>query len=90
MASVQAALALHAAGPKVEAFYQHYGSLKNVTTCEEGESWIDWYGETVCTEERLRELTIEGLDTKHVDGSQMFVHSCYFPLPICFILTRQL
>ncbi|KAI9437146.1 hypothetical protein H4582DRAFT_2153141 [Lactarius indigo] len=70
---VQAQLALHAANPKIVAFYEHY--LDNarktlndaVADAESCGSWVDWYGEVVCNVERLVHLT--GPDTlDHAGG----------------------
>jgi UDP-glucose:glycoprotein glucosyltransferase len=62
LAAVEFNLALHAATPKIEAFYQHYtdNQSANRTTSaiqsDECQSWIDWYGETVCDVETLARL----------------------------------
>ena len=53
-------LALHAASPKLEAFYQYYtdhhaGRFEQVKR-EGCGSWVDWYGEVVCDVEMLKKL----------------------------------
>jgi UDP-glucose:glycoprotein glucosyltransferase len=63
--TVQAQLALHAANPKIVAFYEHYSDnarrTRNdadaVVDAESCGSWVDWYGEVVCEVERLVHLT---------------------------------
>ena len=69
--AVQAQLALHAANPKIVAFYEHYTDNARRTRDEESRdtdtdavvdagscgSWVDWYGEVVCEIERLVHLT---------------------------------
>ncbi|EJC97612.1 uncharacterized protein FOMMEDRAFT_171561 [Fomitiporia mediterranea MF3/22] len=47
-ASVELQIALHAAAPKVQAFYQFYVDQKYPTLGEECGSWVEWYGERVC------------------------------------------
>lgn len=50
-------LALHAATPKVEAFYQYYADHHSDKELEEGcESWVDWYGQAVCDLRTLENL----------------------------------
>ncbi|KAI0266194.1 UDP-glucose:glycoprotein glucosyltransferase-domain-containing protein [Gloeopeniophorella convolvens] len=57
---VQMQLGLHAATPKIVAFYQHYadnaGSRNDTRDAETCGSWVDWYGEVVCDVERLVHL----------------------------------
>lgn len=53
---VQMNLALHAATPKLEAFYQHYGDTHNGSTGTACGSWVDWYGQVVCDIESLVQL----------------------------------
>lgn len=54
---VEMNLAMHAATPKIEAFYQQYGRQAGSrgNPCGGG-SWIDWYGATVCDVETLVQL----------------------------------
>jgi UDP-glucose:glycoprotein glucosyltransferase len=59
---VQAQLALHAANPKIVAFYEHYSDSASRTRSAAVDaascgSWVDWYGEVVCEAERLVHLT---------------------------------
>lgn len=50
-------LALHAATPKIEAFYQYYTDRYGDNAFGEGcESWVDWYGQVVCNPEILEKL----------------------------------
>ncbi|KAF9027018.1 hypothetical protein BDZ89DRAFT_1102004 [Hymenopellis radicata] len=50
-------LAMHAATPKIEAFYQHYASQAGdkAMVCGGG-SWVDWYGTVACDVETLVQL----------------------------------
>jgi UDP-glucose:glycoprotein glucosyltransferase len=54
-AAVEMTLALHAATPKVEAFYQLYIDIfgEQERPCT---SWVDWYGEAVCDVDTLKQL----------------------------------
>ncbi|KAL0959808.1 hypothetical protein HGRIS_011489 [Hohenbuehelia grisea] len=72
LTSVELSLALHAAAPKIEAFYQYYDShiarnesvkARSKTECG---SWVDWYGQVVCDVETLAELA--GVET--IDSSE--------------------
>ncbi len=63
---VQAQLSLHAANPKIVAFYEHYSDGARATrnnvsrdaeSAESCGSWVDWYGEVVCDVGRLVHLT---------------------------------
>lgn len=75
LAGVELSLALHAATPKIEAFYQHYldhqaerntSEIQN-PTCG---SWVDWYGTTVCDLETLVHLAgIETIDSSNKTSS---------------------
>ena len=50
-------LALHAAAPKIEAFYQYYTDHHGNRELGEGcGSWVDWYGQVVCDLEALEKL----------------------------------
>ncbi|KAJ7809887.1 hypothetical protein B0H14DRAFT_1493534 [Mycena olivaceomarginata] len=57
-------LGLHAATPKIEAFYHHYLTHTSNSAHEcEGGSWVDWYGEAVCDVEKLAQLAgVETID----------------------------
>lgn len=56
LASVEMNLALHAATPKIEAFYYHYDNNHNGSRGAECGSWVDWYGEVVCDIETMVHL----------------------------------
>lgn len=56
VAEVQMNLALHAATPKLEAFYQHYKDTLNGGMGIACGSWVDWYGKVVCDIESLVQL----------------------------------
>lgn len=49
-------LYLHAATPKLEAFYQHYEDRHKDSTGTACGSWVDWYGQVVCDLESLVQL----------------------------------
>ncbi|KAH9162492.1 UDP-glucose:glycoprotein glucosyltransferase-domain-containing protein [Lactarius sanguifluus] len=80
---VQAQLALHAANPKIVAFYEHYSDNAkktqndDVADAESCGSWVDWYGEAVCDVERLVHLT--GPETLDPVGTSSFFEP--FPKP---------
>ena len=67
-------LALHAATPKIEAFYQHYtdhhGNKELGADCG---SWVDWYGQVVCDLETLEKLA--DVDTIDEATSHAYVTS---------------
>ncbi|KAF7321048.1 hypothetical protein HMN09_00192100 [Mycena chlorophos] len=63
LAAVEMNLGLHAATPKIEAFYQYYET--HLSTAPDCRSWVDWYGEQVCDVEKLAHLA--GLET--IDAS---------------------
>ena len=67
-------LALHAATPKIEAFYQyytdHHGNKELGADCE---SWVDWYGQVVCDLETLEKLA--DVDTIDEATSHAYVPS---------------
>lgn len=57
LAFVDINLALHAATPKIEAFYQYYTDHHGNKELGDGcESWVDWYGQVVCDLEMLEKL----------------------------------
>ncbi|KAJ7222294.1 UDP-glucose:glycoprotein glucosyltransferase-domain-containing protein [Mycena pura] len=63
IAAVEMNLGLHAAIPKIEAFYQHYLTHTEDPKCG---SWIDWYGEVVCDVEKLSHVAgIETIDSSN-------------------------
>ena len=50
-------LALHAATPKIEAFYQYYTDHHGSKELEDGcGSWVDWYGQVVCDLKTLEKV----------------------------------
>ncbi|PPQ84201.1 hypothetical protein CVT26_012844 [Gymnopilus dilepis] len=53
---VQMQLAMHAAAPKLEAFYNYYADQHNGSSGTQCGSWVDWYGEVVCDVEALAQL----------------------------------
>ena len=82
VSEVQLNLALHAAAPKLEAFYQHYEDKHNNsrgTTCG---SWVDWYGEIVCDIESLVQLvgheTIDSSEKANTESYVLFFLSSFF------------
>lgn len=66
VAEVQMNLALHAATPKLEAFYQHYEDKHANSKGTSCGSWVDWYGQVVCDIESLVQLV--GRET--IDASE--------------------
>lgn len=68
---VEMNLALHAATPKLEAFYNHYQDHHNHSQGTQCGSWVDWYGEVVCDADRLAQLA----GVEHVKKSKMYVLS---------------
>ena len=69
-------LALHAATPKIEAFYQYYTDHHANKELGEGcESWVDWYGQIVCDLETLEKL----VDVDTID--QATSHPCVVSSP---------
>jgi UDP-glucose:glycoprotein glucosyltransferase len=84
IAEVQINLALHAATPKLEAFYQHYGDSHNNSKGTSCGSWVDWYGEVVCDIESLVQLVgHETIDSSEEANTESFV---YFDPQSTFIL----
>ena len=59
LSAVEMNLALHAATPKLEAFYNHYEDNHNNSRGTQCGSWVDWYGEVVCDANRLAQLAEE-------------------------------
>ncbi|KAH8113837.1 UDP-glucose:glycoprotein glucosyltransferase-domain-containing protein [Phellopilus nigrolimitatus] len=66
LASAELGIALHAAAPKVQAFYQFYAEQRISPELHECGSWVDWYGEQVCDVETLMRLA--GHDTIDANG----------------------
>jgi UDP-glucose:glycoprotein glucosyltransferase len=71
---VEANLALHAAAPKIEAFYQHYNDVRRgVAGGETCEAWVDWYGEVVCDYDTLVRLVgHETIDAVAATGNSKY------------------
>ena len=65
LAIVEMNLAMHAATPKLEAFYNYYEDTHNNTRGRVCGSWVDWYGEVVCDVEGLAQL----VGTEAIDAS---------------------
>ncbi|KAL9710152.1 killer toxin resistant protein [Leucoagaricus gongylophorus] len=74
---VQMDLALHAATPKLEAFYQHYEDKHNSSKGTSCGSWVDWYGEVVCDIESLVHL----VDYETIDSSDKEDTELTYPRP---------
>lgn len=66
LAAVEMNLALHAATPRIEAFYHHYNALHNASKGSKCGSWVDWYGEVVCDVEKLKKLA----GTETIDSAE--------------------
>ncbi|KAG5641244.1 hypothetical protein DXG03_005668 [Asterophora parasitica] len=77
IAAVELNLALHAATPKIEAFYSHYLDHQNDRKGNECGSWVEWYGKVVCDIEELVKLA--GIET--IDPSVKTSTSDPFPRP---------
>jgi UDP-glucose:glycoprotein glucosyltransferase len=67
--SLDAYLALHAAVPKIEAFYQQKGSLNGLEGSEDCRSWVEWYGDIICDVDtlshRIGRATIDANNETH-------------------------
>jgi len=82
------ALALHSASPKLEAFYQYYKDLTldgiplpGGSFAEECGSWVDWYGQRICTRQELAAVaTREALDSTMDKYEQVPLLHCVVPL----------
>ncbi|KAG6887758.1 hypothetical protein C0995_013010 [Termitomyces sp. Mi166 len=73
LAAVELSLALHAATPKIEAFYNHYIDHHNNTKGTDCGSWVEWYGEVVCDIEQLVKLAgVETIDPTTKSTSSPF------------------
>ncbi|KAJ6562664.1 glycosyltransferase family 24 protein [Mycena capillaripes] len=75
IAAMEMNLGLHAATPKIEAFYHHYVTHTKDPNCG---SWVDWYGEVVCDVEKLSHLA--GIETIDPTNSS-YDNSASFPRP---------
>ncbi|RXW17921.1 hypothetical protein EST38_g7933 [Candolleomyces aberdarensis] len=67
--SVEMNLAMHAATPKIEAFYTYYETHHSASEGRNCGSWVDWYGDVVCDVEKLASLAgVETLDSSETHG----------------------
>jgi len=66
-------LALSAATPKLEAFYNYFESIHGEGLGANCESWVDWYGEVACNKEVLVRLVDEKLENVSKNPSAMYV-----------------
>lgn len=72
-------LAMHAATPKIEAFYNWYDTRYNASEGRKCGSWVDWYGDVVCDVESLARLAgVETIDSNTKSGCvlRVFIVSC--------------
>ena len=74
LSAVELNLALHAATPKLEAFYNHYEDHHNNSQGTQCGSWVDWYGEVVCDANRLAQLA--EVETKFPGDLKSYVLFC--------------
>ncbi|KAG6848662.1 hypothetical protein H0H93_015060, partial [Arthromyces matolae] len=73
LASIELNLALHAATPKIEAFFNHYVDHHNATGGPDCGSWVEWYGEVVCDIEQLVKLAgVETIDPAKAPSTSPF------------------
>lgn len=64
LATIKLKLAMHAATPTLEAFYNYYEDNHRDSSGTKCGSWVDWYGEVICDVEDLARLVgREGIDT---------------------------
>ncbi|KAK7462762.1 killer toxin resistant protein [Stygiomarasmius scandens] len=81
LASVEMNLALHAATPKIEAFYHHYTQVTAEHAPDCG-SWVMWYGMRICDVETLVQLagtdTIDSPDKK-ADFQHIYIRPKILP-----------
>lgn len=81
--SFELSLSLHAASPKIEAFYEFYRDYKLAEVpLVDGElldsctgSWVEWYGRRVCSVDTLRRLVETGTsESGNATGAFVCVH----------------
>ncbi|THV04765.1 glycosyltransferase family 24 protein [Dendrothele bispora CBS 962.96] len=81
LASVEMNLGLHAATPKIEAFYHHYTQVIEDHAPDCG-SWVMWYGMRICDVETLVQLagtdTIDSSDKK-ADSEHIYIRPKILP-----------
>ncbi|KAF8888622.1 UDP-glucose:glycoprotein glucosyltransferase-domain-containing protein [Infundibulicybe gibba] len=76
LALIEMNLALHAATPKIEAFYHHYEGHHHNGDGRKCGSWVDWYGEVVCDLQILAKRTgVETIDATHANASAITAYS---------------
>ncbi|EJD40203.1 hypothetical protein AURDEDRAFT_70440 [Auricularia subglabra TFB-10046 SS5] len=74
--SLELALALHAATPKIEAFYQYHSDL-NIKAPACG-SYVEWYGERVCDAATLRRLVeVDTIDATYPRPTLLTIDHIY-------------
>ena len=73
LARIKMSLALSAATPKLEAFYNYYESIHGEGHGANCESWVDWYGEVACDKEVLARLVDDKLKNVSKNSSAMYV-----------------
>ncbi|KAF9530297.1 UDP-glucose:glycoprotein glucosyltransferase-domain-containing protein [Crepidotus variabilis] len=65
LAKIEMKLAMHAAAPRLQAFYNYYEDNYNYSSGNQCGSWVDWYGEVICDVETLAQLVgTEAIDSK--------------------------
>ncbi|TDL22772.1 hypothetical protein BD410DRAFT_769716 [Rickenella mellea] len=75
LASAELHIALHAATPKIQAFYQYYADqhFAEISNCT---SWVDWYGERICDLDTLMRLVgHESIESTARNSSESYVCS---------------
>ena len=74
-ATLEMNLALHAATPKIEAFYNYYEDHHSGGPGAECGSWVDWHGQVICDIDTL--VRVASLDTNEpaVKSTQVPFHS---------------
>lgn len=73
VATLEMNLALHAATPKIEAFYNYYEDHHSGSRGVECGSWVDWHGQVICDIGTL--VRVAGLDTSEPVVNSMQVPS---------------
>lgn len=72
---MEATLSLHSSMPRLEAAYQYYSDNQAGRGADCG-SWVDWYGEVVCTVETLQRLAgVETIEAGGMAAGNRFVAS---------------
>ncbi|KAF9051644.1 glycosyltransferase family 24 protein [Panaeolus papilionaceus] len=85
LALVQLNLGLHAATPKLEAYYNYYNEHHRNSPGTECGSWVDWYGTVICDVEALASLVkTEAIDAPNPNipnRPQLLTFDHIFPPP---------